>query len=557
MCGHAAWAALGRYHASCSVVDELTAGIATLRRFAPFRRRFAALIVGDEAFRLVYRDHRGRAVSASWKADDHGISAVVERIGARCRHPLNILVDTIDQSYRSEKVPPSPRWDRAKIVQRRLGMAFPDAHWQRAIKLSDDDKGSSYLLVGLPHSSLLNALFEALSRQRVEVAGVSLLPLEVASSLKSIIGRRQPAVDQTGGALDHWQIVVARQSTGGVRQIVLRNGALALTRLTENLVERDDTTQIVSQAIRDVQATTAYLARLGFDRQAQLSVHLVGDRAMADHVAAMASTPFPLEVIDGASIFAAVGATGEAAGDSPYLPADTTLGAFFAVTPLHHPLDVGWITRQRRIRSLRWQAMAGGGAASIAIALWAGSIALEVSRLDQRIATWQVQAEDDRRTAAELGQKLARSGQDVALMRRLIVANDVLARGSDAYRQRLDSLLELLADDIRLAAVDWQRQEVEQDDGGARRRRPIVIRENVLINLNLDRARDVDDALQKTETFAHQLEQAFSGSAVEIRAQPLHVLATDTLSGGVEAAPSAVARPLDMRSTLQLTWTPP
>ena len=342
-------------------------------------RRRAALVIGDAGYRLIRMEGRRISGTEEWPRGIGARSAIIERLRELDDHRVMVLVDSIEQTYRREELPSASFLDRRRIIERRLEIAFPAAALRRAVHIGTENSGGrvqqSYLFAALPDSEELLKWCKSLERLDRPIDGIGLLPLEVASHAFRL-RRFLPTFPTTSPAASHgsasarvgarsgrdasasWVLLVGREQTGGIRQIVLHNNTLALTRLAAtppaDLLAED----LAIQIQRDLQSTLGYLARLGYQRGTPLTVLVIADEELRHAMGALPPLDPGISLVirtpdEGLALLgfetADSGAPGLAAG-SPW--ADPVFVALIAEDGLSEPLVTPAMMRRQRV----WQA---------------------------------------------------------------------------------------------------------------------------------------------------------------------------------------------------------
>ncbi|MCB2053665.1 MAG: hypothetical protein KDE35_05405 [Geminicoccaceae bacterium] len=578
-------------------------------------------MIGDNGYRLIRFSGRSLVEVSIWPRDEAGRQAAMARLHTLDEKTfggchLSVLVDSIEQTYRREELPAGNALDRRRIVERRLDVAFPATPLRRAIPLrAREPSGTArtapekpdgrlpYLFAALPPNDDLEHWCGTLPTLDRPVEGLGLLPLETAARTADL--RRLVEAGRTSGptadgaaedgkdagvrrdagrrtALDPWLLIVGRAATGGVRQIVLHQGELALTRLAKDLPQ--DPHAQAAQLQRDVHSTLGYLARLGYQRGAPLSILAIADARLGDGLLEL-GPPAAGVVLRTVTPVAALAALGIR---SPGLPADEAcadpvFAALVAGRPLHLPFATARMNRERRV----WRALHGLRTA-LALALL-GVLALtaldvrarfeaetDLARLTARHDDLQTrsamltdrlrrdrttgQSEDERPGDQETGdegtgrqhdadRRLVRA-PDLATIRRIVAIRDRLEPASLDHEAALDRLLASLTPELRLVRLQWHRVGEDErrpanrgpatPDGGALR--PF----DVTLTVDLSRLQGAAEAIAATEAFARTLARSFPDHDVHIERHAVDVLPQQALVGGI-GGPSL--RTLDERGS--------
>ena len=412
------------------------------------------------------------------------IAAVRAEIASQPSWPVLVLNDVAEQAYRRETVPRINIIERRRLLRQRLEYAFPGSELKAAAPLpgavTPRGEEDEYLLASLSPSVEAQSWRTALETLANPI-DVALLPVECAAMVARLA--------ETGaGIRQGWTLFISRHRTGGLRQIVIRDGALLLTRMTPT--GGDLTPQDLAAEIRsDLDTTLAYLTRFGFTAARGLNLIVIGPEALEE---ALRSTDLPvdrLDVFDAAAAGAALGLANVVMPDP--LDGDLLALAFAAARPKPVlsllPADL----RARR-RSLGRRQTAVLAPAVIALALMAG-----VGAAGWEIGTLRTEAnrlEADQLTlrgrATQLRQELAAlplSPDDIARGHALI---DQLDRAPDplTIAARIRARLEGRAPIIR---VEWQGPPSPSADAPAGSTPPAS---RLLVTLDMSAAPDPDAA---------------------------------------------------------------
>lgn len=196
-----------------------------------------------------------------------------------------LLNDVADQIYRRERLPSVPYFDRASVLQRKLNVTFPTYPIRSAKEIKEprglDTKkesttGKLFLFCALPASDPLSKVIEATRLSLAPVGGLCLLPIEstdLVVRLSSKLRRLKPAESASP-----WTVFIAQHSNGGLRQIVVRNGDLTLTRITPISDPDRDPGQWALEVLQELKSTITYLGRHTYKPTDGLEIILLAPR---------------------------------------------------------------------------------------------------------------------------------------------------------------------------------------------------------------------------------------------------------------------------------------
>ena len=324
--------------------------------FSPSR---CVLILGDEGLQIYNITNFGTKFIdfVPWDTVDFesGVSTLLVK---KCRRkPVVVLNDMVEQHYRKERIPKVSIMDRANVLKRRLSVAFPNYKVRAALKLSDKKqltsekgKGSVYLFAAIPNSDPFNKTLEAIRQSRSPIVGFYLLPVE-ASSMVKILSDKYAKNKRYKSV---WNIFIGQHSNGGLRQIVTRNGELALTRMTP-IVDTDVEPELWAKEVAgELNATMSYLSRFGYQDTDGLDVSIIANESSEISLESAIDVDCNLNIVNAQQAANALGARLGRQEDLRY--ADALHAAYLGqkkkfLLPMQAPA-IHRLTQPRRVASL-------------------------------------------------------------------------------------------------------------------------------------------------------------------------------------------------------------
>jgi hypothetical protein len=250
------------------------------------------LLVGGEGVVLYGPAGKGvdRETSISWEVPNFD-QQLVEALGGKNQNKSVVVVfDGADQTYRKEEnIPKLSPFDRPRFVKRKLEVAFPSYPIRAALEVKPPKPKSkgfslkappkpakqeapSYLFVALPETEQLDRIGNAMFEAGVPVAGFGLLPLESTGLVDEMADK---VFGGEGTKKSRWAVLIGQHETGGLRQVVIKDGNLALTRLTPTSEAGVSGTGWVEEVTREFKATLTYISRFGYSNDDGLDVIVV------------------------------------------------------------------------------------------------------------------------------------------------------------------------------------------------------------------------------------------------------------------------------------------
>lgn len=240
------------------------------------------LLVGGEGIVLFGPTARGveHEVALSWEVpnfDQQLVEALTEQNQDK---PIVVVFDGADQTYRREEnIPKLSMFDRPRFVRRKLDLAFPSYPVRAAIEVKPPKvKGRaapaappSYLFAAISETERLDRVGAAMLEAGVPVAGFGLLPIESAGLVTTLADK----LFEKEGGRSRWSVLIGQHETGGLRQVVVKDGNLALARLTPPTEAGTQGVGWVEEVVQEFRATLTYLSRFGYTPDDGLDVMIV------------------------------------------------------------------------------------------------------------------------------------------------------------------------------------------------------------------------------------------------------------------------------------------
>lgn len=244
--------------------------------------------------------------SLDWK-DENFVSAALHILDKECgRKPVVILNDMVEQHYRKERLPKVSPMDKGQVLKRRLQVAFSNYPVRAALPSKQKTdlggqkttstglaQGPLYLFAAVPATEALNKTLSVLRQSQSNILGFGLLPVESADLVSTLA--KKVGGEEKGKT--HWAVFIGQHQNGGLRQIITRNGELALTRMTALQDLAGDAGSWARDVANEFQSTMSYLTRFGYGGEDVLDVMIVAEESASKHLKAMIETPCRLHIM--------------------------------------------------------------------------------------------------------------------------------------------------------------------------------------------------------------------------------------------------------------------
>jgi hypothetical protein len=249
------------------------------------------LLLADEALYIYACGARGARLVEAVPWDVEGFERNVANIIAKdCGgKPVLIINDMVEQHYRKERVARAgvSIMDRGSMLKRKLNVAFPNYPIRAALllkeKLPNVNKKKAadiYIFTAIPSSKQYESTIAAANLSLSSISAFCLLPIESSDMVKDLAAK----LSAKKKIQSKWVIFIGQHQNGGLRQVVTKNGELALTRMTPISDDDSDVDMWASEVHQEFKATMSYLSRFGFQQEDGLDVIVISNPSQGDAV---------------------------------------------------------------------------------------------------------------------------------------------------------------------------------------------------------------------------------------------------------------------------------
>lgn len=212
-----------------------------------------------------------------FSATPKGLAAFGATMARHAQLPVLLVVDTVDEDYRSETFPHVHGHARAELLARKLRQIFRNARFTGAWRQTRETSGrrdDRYLLAALTDTEWLTPWLAVLERERVPLSGI--VPLALAC--QHLLGRLR---------VHEPHVLLAYRLNNRLRLSYYHNALLRFSRL----VGSDTPTQTPSSTADEITKTQLYLSgQRILPREARLHVLLLDPSGQLDTAQAPLNT---------------------------------------------------------------------------------------------------------------------------------------------------------------------------------------------------------------------------------------------------------------------------
>ncbi|MCB9982101.1 MAG: hypothetical protein H6861_00275 [Rhodospirillales bacterium] len=263
------------------------------------------LLVSDEFLSIFMVNSGGVKLieSMPWEAENFEKN-VASIIAKDCgKKSVLILNDMVEQHYRKERVVRTGvgMVDKSAMVKRKLNVAFPNYPVRAAFPLKEklpktDMQPAAYIYIfaAVAGNDQITKTMESTKKSMASVAAFCLLPVESSDMVKALslkLGTKK------GRKKNIWSVFIGQHRNGSLRQVLTKNGELALTRMSPVRDKDDDPQAWAHDLYQEFQSTISYLSRFGYDPSDGLDVIVIANPAPAEALRNIFDEKYDLHIL--------------------------------------------------------------------------------------------------------------------------------------------------------------------------------------------------------------------------------------------------------------------
>lgn len=258
------------------------------------------LLIGDEAL-YIFDSGGGKTRlldTVPWTGKDFE-EAVAEIIRRECKgKPVLLLNDMTDQHFKGgQRMPKVGPMDKASVLARKLSAAFPNYPIRGALPVKDklsrsaalkaNASGGMYLFAAVPMSEPVSKTLSAAKQSLASIAGFALLPIESSDMVKALADKAM----KREKVKSRWAVMIGQHMGGGLRQVITRDGQLAMTRMTPVTDLQADPKAWVNEVAQEFKATISYLSRFGYTAEEGTEVFVIATPSVGEELRDLIDVP--------------------------------------------------------------------------------------------------------------------------------------------------------------------------------------------------------------------------------------------------------------------------
>lgn len=494
------------------------------------------LSIGDD--NVVLTKLVNKKVANAWLGSADPAMAQEELGEALAEDPkakLSVIIDTLDQSSKEEEVPKVSILDRRKVLARHINMAYPGQNLRGARMVTETDKKTLiYEFAAVPMDGRIPGWVDFVESLPNDKGGYYAIAPENADLVQALAPKDVPPPEE---GKNQWRHLIGVNVTGGLRQIITKNGRLCLTRLTQAPPPETPPGEFADMIVRDFKATITYIRRLGYQVGEPLDLVVlasVDNKPVLEELtwdgarSASVYTPYEAGMILG---LGSLGREDQAFGDVLH-------AAWFAskrrpLLPLSRSLAMG--DTMDDIRELAFLvAPYAAGVAAAAVLIWAGWTTNQLMSFTDQNA--QLQTQLNQRLAALSAARTKAGGMpyEPGRVRSALEVDKTLDVGQIDIVPPLQALASALQSDAIVTRLSIDSSSLtQQPRAGAQaaEKSEYVVVANMQLPSVVVTA---DEAVAVTRRLEARLVESFGKDyRIELTVAPLAAQASENFSGGL------------------------
>lgn len=457
-----------------------------------------------------------------WSADGFEKNVANVLVKDCSNKPVVIINDMLEQHYRKERLIRSGIgiFDRAAMLKRKVQMSFPNYPARSALQLKEKIRKAGhkkaadvYILAAIPPSAAFQKTLAAVQRSLVRVVGFFLLPVESCDMLSVLSQKLAKSKKQQA----RWVVFMGQHKNGGLRQIVTKDGELALTRMTPLMEPGGNPSAWAAEVHKEFKATMSYLSRFGYQVEDGLDIIVIADAPEGDALESLIETECTFSSISTADAARMVGVSIAQDSDESY--ADALHVAWAGQKKKFIlPLDSADVDSIAKPRQAALMASVGLVLATIFLGFQLFNQFYRTSQIEASIRTQEaMQAQLNVKYQREI-QKREGLGFDIRLLTSSLSVYEALEKERIKPLEIFSAIGGALGKDLRLDRVSIERPKSSSSSvlpgaGGAPGAQPLF-EANLL--LSYPSTTDIDRGNKEVEALAARIQNALPNHKVKV-----------------------------------------
>lgn len=367
--------------------------------------------------------------------------------------PLLMVVDTMDQTYVQQTLPPVSSMSVGKLVKRRLDRDFGSNDIKGVIILGREQSGRkdwNFLMIAIEKSPQISSWLEFIGELSNRFKGIYLVSAETENIVRQLdlVVPNPPEASEA-----QWKFFVSHNKVGGFRQVILHRGKLVLTRLAQPIGD-SNAEMIAGNIEQEMLSTIEYMKRLSYNPQDGLDIYILAASSISSAIDRKKFSSNRMEVITPYEMAEHFGIEGATQPTDQF--GDVILAAIIGCSRKHVlKLTTALSKKFDKYYGLLWQLRGAAVAVGLGLLGYAGSVGLDIYDVNSHLEELQADMKKAQTGLDFVKQDVGRSKIDVEKGSDMIDLYEQLQKEKFSLLPTLDRLRSLSLQQVKIKGVEW------------------------------------------------------------------------------------------------------
>lgn len=459
-------------------------------------------MLGDEGAILLFM--RGKTVIKrlfATNTDPENIQNFRQVLSNSPKASVYALVDMMDQSYLKQSLPPVTKFSVQKLIKRRLERDFGPEDITGALPIgreSSERKDWNFMLISLAGTPQLMQWIDFILEFPNPFEGLYLVPIESAILMKEL------ARLHFGKEAKPWQLLVCHHKVGGFRQIILKDGKLAFTRLAQ--AASNTSPEVIAGSIeQEVSNTIEYLKRLSYNEEQGLDCFMIVSSEIKQHIDVQKIKANNTRLLTPFEAAEMLGLSGAALPEDHY--ADIVVSAYFGqlkkkILPLHNRISGQLV----KFRKLSKNSIIAGALITLIFGGYAAYATLEVMPKSDELETIKSQIRGIQAATEEANSKVSSLGAGIDKADDIISLDTIFSRkDNEVFVEFVKTFRQAAQEDVIVKKIGFIENRKIEDVFNKLPANVVITAEVEFVNST----GSVDSFARKAKNFFERMRNAF------------------------------------------------
>lgn len=458
------------------------------------------ITVGDDGAVLVYTKGKELISRLYAKSEsDEDAADFRKLLQSNPKVSISILVDTMDQNYSLQSLPPVGRLELGKLIKRRINRDFLEDDINGSINIgrrNGENNDWECLFISIANTPPLSNWISFVNSMPNPLNGIYSISIEGQNLIEKIYNSAFPNEKKMTG----YQLLISHNKISGFRQIVIKNGKAIFTRLTQPM---DDVVDAVTAGgiEQEIGNTVEYLKRPQFDiKEDELDIYVIASSAIKKILDLDGFKTRSAHIFAPNEIANILGVNNAIKESDKF--GDIVFASFFAsINTRSLKLFTKYTSKlnilYKSINACKWTAII----VLISSAIYFSYLGKSIYKSNQDISFSKQVLQDTNNELAKVQNEISKLPQDIDNIADIIAIYDVLSKGYEDPLPILAIMNEAMDENMYVDSFSWR-----SIDFLRARKTNTSQKATAIFNISLkDKIEDIDHYIETTDKFRDTL----------------------------------------------------